>query len=380
MNRHPVRGAVKASDTLRLVNGNTGDIIAMYKLFGDESGYSEREKVCVVTGFIGTEAQWDDFSNEWRRVLDEAGVKVFHGLDFWDWHLDPNTKEVIREIPYEGWGDDDDFAFIDSLLKVIEKTRLQKAGTGIDISLFHDLAEDERRWLTTSAVFDGDWGQRGSPNDPYFAAFQSAIVGAARVVPPGEKMYPMFDRRDPPDRSKQPKHTKAREIYNELLDQSALKVRDRLGDTLLFGSPEENLGLQAADLLANRSRVFVADGFGGYPLDNRVREFLESGYGFVEFLGLRGLDLVVRGCPFRTTFWKTEQFKAAEPDYLERMRAQGKVVAYKNTRDSTYYSHHIRPHRLRDVLKLGVSGDLVYIEECEDSTQPDADSEFGKGR
>lgn len=351
----------------------------MYKLFGDESGYSESEKICVVTGFIGTEAQWDDFSNEWRRVLDGAGVHVFHGLDFWDWHLDPNTKEVVRETPYEGWGDDDDLVFIDSLLKVIEKTRLQKVGTGISISLFRDLAEDERRWLTISAVFDGDWGQRGSPNDPYFAAFQSAIIGAALVVPPGEKMYPVFDRRDPPDRSKQPKHTKAKEIYDELLDQSpGLKVRDRLGDALVFGSPEEHLGLQAADLLANRSRVYVAEGLGDYPLDNRVREFLEKGYGFTRFLGLRGLDLVLRGCPFRKTFWKTEQFKAAEPDYLERMRAEGKVVAYKNTGTNTYYSHHIRPHRLREVLKLGVSGDLVYIEAHKDSTPPAADSEFDK--
>ncbi len=346
----------------------------MYKLLADESGLkASDEKVCVVTGFTGSADQWDKFDAGWERVLGEFEVGEFHGLDFWDRHLDSDSGEVIRKQPYEGWTDEDDFKFIDALLKVIEDSQLVKTGTGIVIEYFFELTEDERRWLTTSALYGRDWGQRGKPNDPWFAAFQSTILNAGHSVPEGEKLYPIFDLRNSPHRKKTPEHDKAREIYAEILNSDPpLKVRDKLGDSLVFGSRKTHLGLQAADLLANRSRVYIVDGFGEDKQSERVRNFLEKGVGYTRMLNIRGLDLLLRACPFRSTFWKVDAFKTAVPDYLERMRWAGvNVVAYKGASTDHYYSHHIRPEKVRKVKRLGVSDSgLVYIASPENSTPP----------
>jgi len=290
-------------------------------------------------------------------------------LEFWDWHY--KDGQIKREGPYRGWTDEDDFAFVDALLKAVEDAKLIKTGTGIVIEYFFELTEDERRWLTTSALYGKDWGQRGKPNDPWFAAFQSTILAAGALVPIGEKLYPVFDIRNSPSRKKKPEQDKAREIYAEILNQSpSVKVRDRLGESLVFGTREQHLGLQAADLLANRSRVYVVDGLGDDKLSNRIGKFLETGSGYTKMLNLRGLDLLLRGCPFRTTFWRIEDFKTAEPDYLERMRGAGLgVVAYKGARTGEYYAHHIKPTRIQKLKRLGVYGDLVYIESPDSSTE-----------
>ena len=368
-------GAVTARELLQLVlNG----MLAMYKLIADESGYSEQEKACVVTGFVGHESQWDDCTAKWDSVLNKFGVEAFHGIDFWDWHLDDETKEVVREHPYEGWADDDDYAFINELLTVIEDAKLAKSGAAIDVSLFLSLSEDERRWLTTSAVFGKDWVQRGSPNDPYFAAFQGAIIWSARYVPDGERLFSIFGLRDDPKRIKQSHTDKAREIYSEILENSSAGMKSRLGRDIVFADPRDVWGLQAADLLANRSRVYIAEGLGDYPLANRLRVFLEQRSGFVKYLGIRGLDLALAGCPFRSTFWRVDEFKTAQPDYLENMRREGKVLAYKDVGGNIYRSHHIKAHKTREVLRQGVYGSLVYIEESEKSIPPGGGSEPDK--
>lgn len=144
-----------------------------------------------------------------------------------------------------------------------------------------------------------------------------------------------FDIRNSPDQHKKSEQDKAREIYQEILDcQPPVKVRERLGEKLVFSTKKAECGLQAADLLANRSRVYVVNGLGESKLGHRLRDFLEKGTGYTKMLNVRGLDLVLRRCPFRSTFWKADEFKTAVPDYLESMRASAgaNVVAYSSGR------------------------------------------------
>ena len=367
-------------ELLRLVNGSKNSLIAMYKLLGDESGLNDtQEKVCVVMGFLGSAEQWDSFNAGWTQVLRDHEVPIFHALDFWRWHLDEENGEVVREKPYEGWTDEDDFCFIDSLIKVIENAGLIKTGTGIVIEYFFSLTEDERRWLTTSALYSRTWPQKGKPNDPWFAAFQSTIIAAAQAVPEGEKLYPIFDLRDSPGRKKSPEQSKAMEIYGELLSLP-LSVRSRLGESIVFGTKTQHLGLQAADFLANRSRVYIEDGLGDGKLGIRITDFLEKGTGYAQMLNIRGLDVLLKGCPFRTTFWKVDEFATSEPDYLERMRRDSalNVVAYKAARTGEYYSHHIKPENLQKLKRLGVSGELVYIASPDNLNSPARDQKSDK--
>src|ERR1019366_9525423 len=114
----------------------------------------------------------------------------------WDGYFDDDSGAFIRKHPYEGWTAADDYEFVDSLLKVIENSKLKHAGAAIRSSLFLELTQDERRYLTTSGVPDKNWDNRGAPSDPWYAAFRVAITGAARFTPTGMKVYPFFDRRD----------------------------------------------------------------------------------------------------------------------------------------------------------------------------------------
>ena len=45
------------------------------------------------------------------------------------------------------------------------------------------------------------------------------------------------------------------------------------------------------------------------------------------------------------------------------------VVAYKGARTGEYYAHHIKPARIQKLKRLGVYGDLVYIESPDSSTE-----------
>jgi hypothetical protein len=79
-------------------------------------------------------------------VLTEFEVPVFHAMDFFAWRTDSNG-EIVRESPYQGWTEADDFEFIDSLLRTTEDAGLFKAGTAINLSQWLELTEDERRYL-----------------------------------------------------------------------------------------------------------------------------------------------------------------------------------------------------------------------------------------
>ena len=277
-----------------------------------------------MTGFVGM------YINGYRLM--RAGLKFLNSLTF------RNFTELIfgmdilmiPVISFENtplkMTDHDDFEFIDSLLKVIETCKLKHTGAAVNSRLFLELTPDERRYLTTAGVPDKNWDNRGCPSDPWYAAFQAAIVsGAARFAPEGVKIFPFFDRRDSPHQQKQPKQDKARELYNEILDQKPpLSIRSKLGDILTFGSRETMKGLQAADLLCNRARLYVAEGFGDDLLSVRIRDFLEKGNGYIQMLGLRGMDLALRACPFRSTFWLADELPSLTvPDYLERMHSPG---------------------------------------------------------
>jgi hypothetical protein len=107
-------------------------------ILGDESGLSADEKVCVVAGFVGSADQWDSFDAQWTGVLTEFEVPLFHAMDFFAWRTDSNG-EIVRESPYQGWTEADDFEFIDSLLRTTEDAGLFKAGTAINLSLWLEL-------------------------------------------------------------------------------------------------------------------------------------------------------------------------------------------------------------------------------------------------
>ncbi|HEY5177845.1 MAG TPA: hypothetical protein VII95_20010 [Terriglobales bacterium] len=347
--------ALSVRELLRLFDVRKG-YLGMYKLLADESGLKKRcEKYCVVSGFVGSADQWDTFNEKWPIMLHKAGVSVFHALEFWK-RADKDGV-ICRPEPYTKWKESDDVAFIRSLLDVVTQANLRPVSMAVDIDLFLSLSHDERRWLTTSSLYDKNWDQRGKPDDPWFFAFREPILSATHFVPEGDKLYPVFADRDSPDRKKKPVQTKARELYREILAVSVVG-REKLADTFTFSTPEEIVGLQAADLLANRVRIYVGTGLGQGEVATLIRAFLESDRIYMRVANAIDLDRRLRSCPFRSSFWNIDNFRSAEPDYLEKLRGSGvKVLAAKHPRLGRYYSHHLLEEKVRSIFKFDREGD-----------------------
>jgi hypothetical protein len=352
-----VTAPLSVRELLRLFDARKG-FLGMYKLLADESGLKKRsEKYCVVSGFVGSADQWDMFNEKWPVALHEAGVLVFHAMEFWK--KKDRDGAICRPAPYDKWKESDDVAFIASLLDVIRQAKLRPVSTAVDIDLFLSLSRDERRWLTTSSSYDNNWDNRGKPDDPWFLAFREPILNATHFVPEGDKLYPVFADRDSPDRKKKPIQNKARELYREILARTVPVVgRKKLADTFTFSSPKEIIGLQAADLLSNRARIYGATGLGHGEVAILVRAFLESDPIYMRVVNIIDLDRRLRNCPFRSSFWNIENFRSAEPDYLEKLRGAGiNVLAAKHPRLDRYYSHHLSEKKVRSISKFDWEGD-----------------------
>jgi len=326
---------------LELFGCDASSKIAMFKTYLDESGY-ENEPVVAVAGFTGTAVQWSSFERYWGAVLAEYRIDEFHGKEFW--RLDDEGKPTGK---YRGWEYDKSEAFLQALIVAIRKSGIIAVGLGIRTKLFFSLSEDERRFLTTNQLYGRDWPQQGAPTHPYFLILQWPIVVSADYVPDGDKVFITMDRNET-------FAPKALEIYNQLLTNVPLKNRNKLGDTLAFSSRLNTPGLQAADFLVNRARTYKMTGIDQRsPAAFEILSLLESAGKDLGFMNERALDLILKGCPFRSTFWNG----LTEPDYLEQLRmAGGRVLAYKGA-NGAYHSHYIKPEKIQVIGRL--SGYLV---------------------
>jgi hypothetical protein len=58
------------------------EIIAMFRAFFDESGTHKESPVMVIAGYVSKLSLWTQFEREWKEVLSEYNIKVFHMTDF----------------------------------------------------------------------------------------------------------------------------------------------------------------------------------------------------------------------------------------------------------------------------------------------------------
>ncbi len=53
----------------------------MLTAYFDESGTDGRSPIVAVGGYVSTQPRWDDFQRDWKRLLDEEQIRVFHTTD-----------------------------------------------------------------------------------------------------------------------------------------------------------------------------------------------------------------------------------------------------------------------------------------------------------
>jgi hypothetical protein len=108
----------------------------MFAAYFDASGQEHEHPYMVVAGFVSNAKDWSEFSDEWKSVLGDYGLKTFHAADC------QNFKGEFQ--PWKGhegkrlrlWCD---------LLGIIKKHTFRKFGIGIEISDWKQSFSEKRK-------------------------------------------------------------------------------------------------------------------------------------------------------------------------------------------------------------------------------------------
>ena len=241
--------------TIRLV-GSRGDylldeerhltIVAEWWAYGDETGTHDGSKYCAVLGYIASPRQWKSFRRDWREALGKK-IPEFHAKDFFQ-----RASWQSSDSPYHGWSGRKAEAFLDKLLRTINRYDIRPIGFAYEVEPFMALSLEKRKRLTGAVRHNrirrhGDQvevGSRlissGAPTQLYFLGFSYLITEAIKAAPPGAKVSFVFDRRKQSE-------ARAADMFEEIIrfsDSPALQ--GRLG-LLSYGDSADYEPLQAAD-------------------------------------------------------------------------------------------------------------------------------------
>ena len=138
----------------------------------DESGITQEDH-CVMAGFVGGYGQWRSLAKAWDGVVEELPKMDFHAKTFFG--RDENGKRVG---PYKDWTDEKADNFLESLIDAIFSVNLHPIGGVVDYAAFNCRTLDERIFLTGGVTNREKWLTSGSPEKPYYLAFQHCMTDA----------------------------------------------------------------------------------------------------------------------------------------------------------------------------------------------------------
>lgn len=207
--------------------------------YADESGTHDAtgkqcgSKALVVAGWVAWQDDWEEFCGEWQEVLNCYGVPSLHMRE-----LNDLLRRTDSKCPYYGWPQDKVDKFIGELIPIVrDKVQFGIAG----LLSVQDYDKEMPDYLKA------EYGH------PYVFAFQlffDELLDAldrkpfARPFPPGEQIALVFDQQEEFENAA----SRAFHIMKKHKDKD-----DRMG-TIAFADSRRFLPLQAADLLAHRTR------------------------------------------------------------------------------------------------------------------------------
>lgn len=203
----------------------------------DESGITQGD-ICVMAGFVGGYNQWRTLARAWNEVVKSLPNMDFHAKAFF-----ARDNLGQRTGPYKRWDDTQAREFLDALLACIDSVNLHPIGAAIDYAAFNRRTLDERVFLTGARTNHKRWLDSGSPDKPYYLAFQHCVTKAIMYSNHARIRVNIFcdaQRHLAPY---------ARELYERYKTRHPLRVTHC--GVLTFVDRTEVRIVQAADLLAH---------------------------------------------------------------------------------------------------------------------------------
>jgi len=199
----------------------------------DPTGSHPGAEVAAVAGYLSHSENWEDFTAGWQSVLEAYHVETFHMSDF------SNEQRCAANpgSPYHGWPDYKRHRFIHDLIQVATEQTLCGISGLISVRDYHRLMPPLLKEMVVH---------------PYYFCFQLFFEELLHCVKcefeepfaAGERIAFFFDQQDE-------FQLKAHDLFMKF--KEARDIDDRMG-TIAFASKKECVPLQAADLLASRTR------------------------------------------------------------------------------------------------------------------------------
>ncbi len=206
----------------------------MITAYLDETGIHEGAEFCIIAGYFGGKGQWNRFSADWRKALQDSGVSLedFHALDL-----------MKRRKAFSGWKDDRHGGLLGKLTKAITDRKIYPVSVGLVLADFRSFTELQRRFFTGATIEKGKLVTSGCPNKPYFLPFQRCTKIVVSYAAVGGKCDLFFGLDRP--------FAKYAKALFQIIKGSRQPdpTRERLGE-IAFPLAKQTPPLQAADLLA----------------------------------------------------------------------------------------------------------------------------------
>jgi hypothetical protein len=252
-------------------------------VYADESGThdlrgaSRGSEVTAIAGYAATRQNWERFSRRWKTALRQYGVEVFHMSSYWR-----------KDPPYDKWSDAKQKKFLAKLIKIARDNTWFAIGGMVPTKDWHEAVPDD--------IKAGGIGGRLDFSHPYHFCFQMFFARLMDVLTEEvdrilkakrspfaknfhkEKVTFIFDRQD----QFQQVASVGFDIIKEVVDPN-----DRLA-SLTFGSKEQYIPLQAADLIAFYARRILTHQMQGKPWRDPFERLLEERHNLMLYYFTRG--------------------------------------------------------------------------------------------
>lgn len=230
-----------------------GRVVSVFKVCIDESGDPLKNKFYVVAGGIGTLSSWRKFYPLWRkRLAEEPAIPHFHMSSAYQ----PNDKKGI----FYGWKQPVIDKKVARMAPVTGKCAIVPVVAMLELDSFRDVM---RR-----TVLPEGW------DDPYFMAFAGVLVIIADHMSAmrGKQKKPLIVFDSLTDKEKE---RRARSIFDELKNSPRSELAYKrvgrwLGSLEFLDDKEEEIGLQAADLIAWQYRTAAWEATKGKKMRKEV--------------------------------------------------------------------------------------------------------------
>lgn len=194
----------------------------LYAYF-DEAGHPSDSKVVSIASVVSTNEEWNNFDDQWRKVLDWYDIPKDKGLHLTDFE---NRKGVFRD-----WGKDDPRAipFISELVDIFK--------INIQFGCVFSIIMDDWNSLIINRFPDAFERKRS----PFIVLLQTCLEAIHNVIPKDQSITCMFEEN---------KFLLGAAPAHFARWKNTWGLENRFTGALAFGQKYKYPQLQAADMLA----------------------------------------------------------------------------------------------------------------------------------